>query len=144
MSAEFDFHEYDGAVRLGPFEVTAVPVAHPVPAFGLRVAVPGDPGVLAYTGDTGPTPALDELAAGAAVLLAEAAFRDAEAADNPPALHLTGSQAVEVARRAGVPHVVLTHIPPWYDPAEILADAAGVPGYEGTIALAEQGAVYEI
>ena len=46
---------------------------HPVEAYGLRVTV-GD-ATLAYTGDTGPCEALDRLAAGADLLLAEASFR---------------------------------------------------------------------
>ena len=142
LGDDFDFREYDGTVTFGPFEITPVPMAHPVPAFGLRVVADGR--TLAFTGDTGPTPALDELAAGADLLLSEAAFRDAEAADNPPALHLTGSQAADVALRAGVPRLVLTHIPAWYDRAEILSDATSVPGYAGEIVLAESGAVYEI
>ena len=46
---------------------------------------------LVYSGDTGPTEALDELAAGADLFLCEASFVESKV--NPPHLHLTGAQA---------------------------------------------------
>ncbi|MBO0844855.1 MAG: MBL fold metallo-hydrolase [Nocardioides sp.] len=138
MAAEFDFHEYAGPVQVGPFQVEPVRVAHPVPAHGLRVTAGGH--TLAYTGDTGPCDALDRLAAGADLLLAEASFKSGEA--NPDALHLTGREAGEVAARTGVRRLVLTHVPPWYDPADMLAEAAEV--YDGDLSAAEPGATYEV
>jgi ribonuclease BN (tRNA processing enzyme) len=122
MTAEFDFGEYAGPVEVGPFRVEPHPVAHPVPAYGLRVTAGGR--ILAYTGDTGPCEALDALADGVDVLLAEASFRHGE--DNPPNLHLTARQAGEVAARHGVPRLVVTHVPPWYDAAEQVRDAEEV------------------
>ena len=56
---------------------------------------------VAYTGDTGPCDALDSLATGVDLLLAEASFRHGK--DNPHDLHLTGRDAGEVAARTGVP-----------------------------------------
>ena len=52
----------DGTVEIGPFRVTAVPVLHPVEAYGLRVEAGGR--VLAYTGDTAACAGLDEVADG--------------------------------------------------------------------------------
>jgi ribonuclease BN (tRNA processing enzyme) len=138
MSAEFDFHEYDGSVAVGPFTIEPVRVAHPVPAYGLRVTADGH--TLAYTGDTGPCPALDVLADGARMLLAEASFRERDA--NPEGLHLTGRDAGEAAARNGVPRLVVTHVPPWYDPAEMLAEARAA--YDGDVTAAAPGATYVI
>jgi ribonuclease BN (tRNA processing enzyme) len=138
MAAEFDFHEYAGPVDVGPIRVEPVRVAHPVPAYGLRVTAHGS--TLAYTGDSGPCDALDRLATGVALLLAEASFRHGE--DNPHDLHLTGRDAGEVAARNRVPRLVVTHVPPWYDPADMLAEAAEV--HEGEILMAVPGACYEI
>lgn len=138
MSLEFDFHEYAGPVDVGPIRVEPVRVAHPVPAHGLRVTAGGR--TFAYTGDTGPCEALDRLAAGADLLLAEASFKDGE--DNPSDLHLTGRDAGEVAARSGVPRLVLTHVPPWYAVADMLAEAAEV--YDGDLIAAVPGATYDV
>ncbi len=138
MAAEFEFAEYAGPVEVGPLRIHPVPVAHPVPAYGFRVSADGR--TLAYTGDTGPCESLDELARGADLLLAEASFRHGE--ENPDDLHLTGRQAGEVGARNGVPRLVLTHVPPWHDAAEMLAEASEV--YSGELTAAEPGATYDI
>jgi ribonuclease BN (tRNA processing enzyme) len=138
MTEEFDFRSYDGGFQVGPFSVTPVPVDHPVEAYGLRIEAGGS--VLAYTGDTGPTDALVELARGADLLLAEASFRRHD--ENPESVHLTGRDAAEVATAAGVRRLVLTHIPPWHDREIILAEAT--PAYSGPVELARAGTVYEI
>jgi len=138
MGSEFEFHEYDGAVEVGPFRIEPVRVAHPVPAYGLRVSSGGR--TLAYTGDTGPCDALDQLATGVDLLLAEASFRHGET--NPDDLHLTGRDAGEVAARTGVPRLVLTHVPPWYAVADALDEAAEV--YDGHLTAAAPGATYDI
>jgi ribonuclease BN (tRNA processing enzyme) len=118
--------------------VEPVPVAHPVPAYGMRVTAGGR--TLAYTGDTGPCPALDHLADGAGLLLAEASFRDTD--ENPGALHLTGRQAGDVAARNAVPRLVVTHVPPWYDAADMLGEARAV--YDGHATAAVPGAAYDV
>ena len=138
MTAEFDFRTYDGVVEIGPFAVVAVPLVHPVEAYGLRVTV-GDASI-AYTGDSGPCEALDELAAGADLLLAEASFRDGD--DNPVDIHLTGADGGALAARAQVGRLVMTHIPPWFDKQELLAEAQHA--WDGPAELARPGAVYEV
>ncbi|CAN5344065.1 MBL fold metallo-hydrolase [soil metagenome] len=139
MSSEFDFHEYDAqAIELGPFTVRPKRVAHPVPAYGLRV----DAGAaaLAYSGDTGPCSALLELAAGVDLLLAEASF--CEGTDNPVDVHLTGAQAGRVAADAGARQLVLTHIPPWHDGRAALSEARTT--YPGPLVLATSGATFDL
>ena len=138
MHEEFEFHTWSGPVGIGPFTVLPVPVAHPVAAFGLRITAGGV--TVAYTGDTGPCTALTELARDADLLLAEASFRTGD--DNPPDLHLTGTEGGRVAAEAGVRRLVLTHVPPWFDPQDALAEAVAV--YGGPIELARPGAVYEL
>jgi ribonuclease BN (tRNA processing enzyme) len=138
MDEEFDFFEHKGPVELGPFVVESFPVAHPVPAYGFRVRAGGR--TLSYTGDTGLCAGLESLTAGADLLLAEASFR--HGADNPEKLHLTGRQAGETATRHGVPHLVLTHVPPWYAVADMMAEAAEV--YDGRLTAAVPGATYDV
>jgi ribonuclease BN (tRNA processing enzyme) len=120
MSEQFDFRDWQdgGTVALGPFTVTSVLVDHPVPAYAIRVAT--DTHSLVYSGDTGPSEALVDLAAGADLFLCEASF--VESADNPPNLHLTGAEAGDYATRAGVGRLLVTHIPAWTDRAEVESD----------------------
>ena len=65
-----------------------------------RVAVGGR---LAYTGDTGPTDALDDLARDADLLLAEASFRST----TTPDLHLTPAPTAGWRKQADVNRLVL-------------------------------------
>jgi len=138
MREEFDFRKLAAPFALGPFRVTPIPVDHPVPAFGFRIEAGGR--VVAYTGDTGPTEAITTLAHDADLLLAEASFRERD--DNPPHLHLTGADAGAAAVKAGAKRLVVTHIPPWHDAEEILAEAEST--YAGPVELAKQGAVFEL
>lgn len=138
MTEEFDFRAYDGTFRIGPFEIEAVPVDHPVAAYALRVSADGR--TVAYSGDTGPCDGLAAVAKGADLLLAEASFR--AAVTNPPNLHLTGVDAGDCAAQAGVGRLVITHVPPWHDPAEALEEAR--TRWDGPLDLAAPGAVFEL
>ena len=93
----------------------------------------------AYTGDTGLCAALDELADGVDVLLCEASWTSGP--DRPEGLHLSGTQAGELAARARVGRLLLTHIPPWSDGDAILAEAEAA--FDGPTERVTQGAVYE-
>jgi ribonuclease BN (tRNA processing enzyme) len=126
-----------GTWELGPFAVTTARTAHPVECYAIRLSAGGRS--LVYTGDTGVSDDVVRLAAGADVLLAEAAHPDGP--DLPPALHLTGREAGEHAAAAGVGRLLLTHIPAWVDPGGQLAAArAAFPATE----LVAPGAGYEI
>ena len=138
MSEEFDFRVYDGPLEIGPFLVEPHQVVHPVTAFALRVTA--DDRTLVYSGDTGPCTALDDAAAGAHLLLAEASFQTGD--DNPPDLHLTGADCGRTAAKAGVERLVLTHVPPWHDAAR--AEAEARDEWDGPVELARAGETYDV
>jgi ribonuclease BN (tRNA processing enzyme) len=138
MTEEFDFFAHGAPVRVGPFLVETIGVTHPVDAFAIKVTV-GDRTVV-YSGDTGACQPLTELATGADLLLCEASFRDG--VDNPPDLHMTGSDCGATATTAGVGRLVLTHIPPWHDPQVALTEARTT--WSGRLDLAEAGLVIEL
>lgn len=121
LSDVFAFHPLrpGACVHIGPFEMWPVSVDHPTEAFGVRVRHGGR--TLAYTGDTGPCAALDELAAGADVLLSEATWTHSPT--RAKGVHLSGIQAGELARRAGVGRLLVTHVAPWTDRDAVLAEA---------------------
>ena len=138
MHEEFEFLVYDGPFDLGPFRVEPIPVAHPVPAFGLRITADGH--TLGYSGDTGPCVGLDEVASGVDLLLAEASFRARDT--NPVDLHLTGADCGSAATKGSAARLVLTHVPPWHDPQVALDEARTT--YDGDIVLARRGSVFEL
>lgn len=138
----YDFHTLDGTdgpLRVGPFTITAERVNHPVETYGFRIEHAGR--VLAYSADSGMCPALHRLAAGADLFLCEASYLDGR--PNPPDLHLTGREAGEVAAKAGVGRLVLTHlVRAWGSEQATYAAAAGA--FDGPVELARPGARYGI
>ncbi|MYS18824.1 Ribonuclease BN, tRNA processing enzyme [Streptomyces sp. DvalAA-14] len=139
MSEVFDFRTLEpGSFRLGPLTITAALVSHPVEAYGFRIEHEGS--TLAYSGDTGPCESLQGLAEGADLFLCEASFTYGK--EDIPDLHLNGREAGQAATRAGAERLVLTHIPPWTNPAVNLRDAQAT--FDGPVELAKAGAVYEI
>jgi ribonuclease BN (tRNA processing enzyme) len=141
IAEHFDWREWQPSQRIGPFVVRTVRVEHPVEAYAIRVEEDTpEGGVLVYSGDTGPSDALIQLANKADLLLIESAFLDGS--DNPPGMHLSGAQAAEIGKAAGVQAMVLTHIPPWHKPNDALAEAR--PHFDGPISLASPGATWEV
>lgn len=140
MNLEFDFRTWAPGepARVGPFTIQPIRVEHPVDAFGLRISAGGS--LVAYTGDTGRCEQLATVARGADLLLAEASFR--EDAANPPGIHLTGADCGRVAAEAGAQRLVVTHVPPWHDGADMLTEARGA--WDGPTELAVCGATYDV
>ena len=121
FSDVYDLNEYDpeSVIDLGAYSVSFRRVAHFIPAYAMRIHTesPAD-GVLTYSGDTGPCDELVEHARGANTLLCEAALRRQEEADprRDPRGHTSPREAGEMARRAGVKRLLLTHH--WVDVAD--------------------------
>jgi ribonuclease BN (tRNA processing enzyme) len=123
-------------LEVGPFGLSSWLLPHWLPNAGLRLEADGQ--VLAYTGDSGPSPLLAELARGAGVFLAEATNPWQLTGSNARYLS-TARQAGEVAREAGAGRLVLTHLWPGTDPDEAVRAAAA--SYPGEIAVASPGLV---
>ena len=124
--------------ELGPFLVKTEPMEHlGLPALGFRLQTDGQ--VLAYTGDTGPSPHVEDLARDADVFLAEATWQDHN--DLLP-FHMSARQAAVHAREAGAGRLVLTHIWPTLDREASRAQAA--EEYDGTVDVALEGMALEV
>jgi ribonuclease Z len=78
---------------------------------------------LVITGDTAPAETIVEAAWGADVLVTEATFSDEERARAAETRHQTAVQAAEVARRAEVELLALTHLSNRYFGPEIADEA---------------------
>jgi ribonuclease BN (tRNA processing enzyme) len=139
MRTAFDFVTIEAGRRMiGPFEVTAEHMNHPVETFGLRIEHAGRS--LVYSADTGESAELTALARDADLLVCEASF--VEEPGLPPNLHLTGRQAGQHAERAGVKRLLLTHLVPWNDRARSLEEAGQT--FAGPISLAVSGLVSDL
>jgi ribonuclease BN (tRNA processing enzyme) len=142
IGGAFQISEYDPAepLTLGPLTVRLREVPH----FVLTHAVdlqPSGGARLTFSADCRPNEALQELASGTDLLLAEATDL---VADEPLEQrgHLTAREAGELGRAAGAGQLVITHFSDELDAGRVHADAA--VGYGGEVALAAEGAVYTV
>ena len=125
-------------ITLGDAALSFFSMAHPPDTVGVRVE--NDDAVFAYSADTGPSGDLQELAATAHVFLCEATFQDS---DDVWEGHMSASQAGEVAARAGVGKILLTHLPPGRDAGLSLAEAHKTSG-GAEVQLAADGLKLEV
>jgi ribonuclease BN (tRNA processing enzyme) len=109
IDSVFDLHEYrdDETFEAAGFAVTPHRLDHYSElTFGLRVR--NHRSTLAYSGDTGPSPRLVELARDADLLLCEATLREPEPAERG---HLSDGEAVDAFRASGAKRLVVIHRP---------------------------------
>jgi len=89
-----------------------------------QVLGPPRPGrKVVVTGDTAPSPAIAEAAWGADLLVTEATFSEEERERAEETRHQTATQAAELARRANVGLLALTHLSNRYYGGEIAREA---------------------
>jgi ribonuclease BN (tRNA processing enzyme) len=112
------------ALLPGGIRLETRPANHSAGALHLRFTSPGGRSVV-FSGDTGPSPALAELAAGADLLVTECALDDVDPRD----AHLWPEAVAEIVAAARPGRVALTHLYPGTDPERALAivGAAGAP-----------------
>ncbi|WP_165165307.1 MBL fold metallo-hydrolase [Corynebacterium qintianiae] len=144
ISDTFDFTPWTSnqPVEIDDVTVTPVPVAHTAKeSHALRVEERATGRVVAFSGDSGMTDTLVDAARGADIFLCEAAWGPS-AEGKPGGMHLSGDQAGEIARRAGVKTLVLVHIQPWADKEATLAAARSE--FDGEILLGAAGDVFDL
>ncbi|MEV1285561.1 MBL fold metallo-hydrolase [Micromonospora sp. NPDC049679] len=128
-----------GSFPIGPFTVTVDQVNHPVETYGVRLEHGGRS--LVYSSDTAPCEALLRLAQGADLFLCEASYLDA--VENPPDLHLTGREAGEIATKAGVGKLLLTHLVAAWG-SESLTHEEATSTFAGPVEIVRPGARYDV
>ena len=141
---KFDIRVWQVGVpmEIGPFTITAEAARHPIPAYCICIAGPREEGsgkaVVAYSGDTDECEGVVAAAQAADLFLCEATYQDHF--DVERGVHLTAKAAGQAATQAGAKSLVLTHIPPWFDPNDHVSEARGA--YEGDISVATPGDLY--
>ena len=135
----------DRPLVVGGLTVSFRRVVHYVPAYAMRI-VGGDPArTLVFSGDAAPCDELVEHARGADVLLAESAIERPDQDDAEPSKrgHMAPAEAADVARRAGVPRLLITHAPiDPSDPDRAAREASAAFG--SRVERVRDGASYEI
>jgi len=123
--------------RFDDFKVESLPVEHNPESIAYRITGPDGQSVV-YSGDTDFSDNLVILAKDADLLICESALPDELKVKG----HLTPSLAGEIAKRANVRKLVLTHFYPECDQTDIEKECRKV--YEGPLILAEDLMVIEI
>jgi ribonuclease BN (tRNA processing enzyme) len=117
-------------LRLKDFTVQSAPVEHNPESVAYRITGPGGHSVV-YSGDTDYSENLIALSKDADLLICESALPD----DYRMKGHLTPSLAGEIATRAGVKKLVLTHFYPECDQTDIAQECRKT--YDGPLVLAK-------
>lgn len=125
--------------EIGDLEVRFTEMDHSVPTVGSRWEANNR--TLFYTGDTGPAGDWRELAEGVDVMLSEASYQGEKEA-SAYSHHLTAGEAGAIAREVGAKRLVLTHIPPYLDPAKSLHEAE--VAFDRPVTLATPGAHFDV
>jgi ribonuclease BN (tRNA processing enzyme) len=140
----FAIDEYEPGADLEAAGIAIRP--HAVPHFGPTHAIeltgPEGGGRIVFGADGRYSDRLTALAGGADVLIAEATLVEPDPAPLEERGHMSAREAGELAARAGVRRLVLTHISDELDPAHALAEARA--GFAGPVEIAAEGAAYSV
>lgn len=130
-------YERGGSYEVADCTVSTVPMVHSSPDCGIRID--GPTGSLGFTGDTAYNENLVTLAKDADLFLAEASLQKPDRTNHG---HLSGTEAGQVAARAGARELVLTHFtapqPEWKQARR--ADAAAE--FTGPVHAGEPGMTF--
>lgn len=129
----FRMREFDPAqtLQIGRLTVSFAETVHFIPCWSLRVE--GESKVIVYSSDSGPSASVEALARGADLLLAEAALLEKRGVAGEEG-HMTPHEAGEMARRAGVRRLILTHFWAEFDQDKMARDASAAFGGPAEIA----------
>ena len=125
--------------EVGPFQVETWALPHFVPSAGLRLTAGGR--VFAYTGDTGPSADIPELARDADLLVAEASHPE-DVPSSRASFLSSARQAGADAAQAHARRLVLTHLMHGSDPAA--STRAARESYGGPVDVASPGLVIDL
>lgn len=124
---------------LGPYWIDSQPLPHFVPNYGLRVRAGSE--TLVYTGDSGPSTLVPQLAHAADVFVCDASYPHEVPPDDAAYLG-SGTLAGQYAATAGVGRLVLAHVMPGVDPDQVVSAAAA--GFDGPITVAAPGLTVDL
>ncbi|RLL45030.1 MBL fold metallo-hydrolase [Oceanobacillus piezotolerans] len=125
------------ALKVGPFTITFMKTKHPVPCYGMRIS--DGKGVLVYTADSSYTEDWIDFAKDSGLLIADCNYYAGQ--DGSKAGHMNSQEVGQIAERAKVESLILSHLPQFGDRSQLLKEAG--ESYKGKLMLAEEGLTWE-
>lgn len=122
------------AFGVGDLAVRLFAANHPIETLAARVEA--DERVIAYSGDTHVAADVVAAARDADLFACDATWL-ARNGPYPGGVHCTGEEAGQMATDAGAARLLVTHVVPSHNAAEVAVEAAG--RYDGDIVIAEDG-----
>ncbi|MCD4558101.1 MBL fold metallo-hydrolase [Schaalia sp. lx-100] len=143
---EFSFIEASEGVPISVGPLTLTPYAgwHSVPSYGVRIEGPHATDVarrvsLFYTGDTDECESIIRGAQGADLLLSEVGFTSS---DTTRGIHMDGARVGRVATQTQPGQLVLTHIQPWVEVAQVLGELRST--WSGPVSVAQEDRIFQV
>lgn len=118
--------------QIGPWKVEFCRTNHPVYCLAIKMISPS--ATLVFTADTGWSDTLIDFCREADALICEASLYKEQKGQVQG--HLTSEEAGLLAKKAGVKQLILTHLPHYGDPTQLVKEAQEV--YTGSVELAKE------
>lgn len=129
--------EEHSEIHIGRATITFFQTKHPAPCFAMKLEEEGT--AIVYTADAVFDEGLAAFAEGADLLIAECSFYEGQ--DAAAFGHMNSTEAAEIAARAGVNELWLTHLPHFGEHRDLLREAG--TRFNGEIKLAARNLCWE-
>ncbi len=123
---------------IGPFRISFLKTNHSIPCFAMRIEVVGK--TVVYSADSSYKQEFHQFAHLADLFFCETSFYAHQ--DGKPYGHMNSLEAASIAQAASVKKLVLTHLPHFGDPKQLVTEAKSI--FTGEIHLASKGLTIEI
>jgi ribonuclease BN (tRNA processing enzyme) len=130
----FDIKTYEptGKIQVGDATVSVTPTSHYIPTFALRYQCNGT--TITYSADTAPDDNVARHADGSDLFICEATLT-ANEVEHGLRGHSSAREAADMARKAGVNHLMLSHYPAEATQEELILHARAI--FNGKITVAD-------
>ena len=117
--ADVNIHIISKKETFDNIDVESMLVPHPIKSYAFKIKT--DSGIIVYSGDTGTENSLDEFSKKSDLFICESTFLRGQYRDQD--YHLYAHEAAEIARKAKVKKLVLTHFWPEIDKEQYVLEA---------------------
>ncbi|MCT8137528.1 MBL fold metallo-hydrolase [Anaerobacillus sp. CMMVII] len=124
--------------KIGPFRITYLETDHKVRCYAMRFEAEGKS--IVYTADSSYKEEFHSFAKDADILICETSFYAHQ--DGKPYGHMNSTEAALIARDAGVKKLILTHLPHFGDPVQLVNEAKSI--FNGEVTLAQKGLRFDV